>query len=68
VRSDKDAVVAPGVALNPTALALWELCDGTTSIEEMVAAVAKLFALPPNRARHDVQTALRKMQAAGAIQ
>jgi hypothetical protein len=66
-QSTSGAVVAPGVALNPTALALWELCDGITSTDEMVAAVSELFALPVVRARRDVETALRQMLATGAI-
>jgi len=66
-RSRTGAVVAPGVALNPTALALWELCDGSTSIEEMVSAVAELFALPTGQARRDVETALLQMLETGAI-
>ena len=58
---------APPVALNPTALALWELCDGQTVVEEMVQAVSALFALDPERARADVETALEDMIAAGVI-
>jgi hypothetical protein len=57
----------PPVALNPTALALWELCDGQTAVEEMVAAVCALFELEPGRALTDVETALEDMRAAGVI-
>lgn len=67
VKSITGAVVEPGVVLNPTALALWELCDGSTAIEEMVAAVSELFAIPPPQARQDVETALRQMLQTGAI-
>ena len=31
-------------ALNDTAFALWELCDGETAPAEMVAAICTLFA------------------------
>lgn len=55
------------VALNPTALALWELCDGQTAVDEMVAAVTELFGLAPERARADVVTALADMVAVGVI-
>ena len=57
----------PPVALNPTALALWELCDGQTEVAEMVDAVCVLFALDAVRARHDVEAALTEMAAAGVI-
>ena len=60
-------VQGPPVALNPTALALWELCDGQTAVEEMVQAVSALFALDPLRARADVEAALEDMRATGVI-
>ncbi len=65
------AVVRPEdadpVALNPTALALWELCDGETAVAEMVSAVAVLFAIDPSAARVDVESALHDMLATGVI-
>lgn len=70
VRLPEGAVVrgtAVEVVLNPTALALWELCDGTTDVEEMVSAVCRLFAVDRERARHDVECALSDMQSAGVI-
>ena len=66
-RSARGAVIAPGVALNPTALALWELCDGRTAVSEIVAAVSDLFALEQERARADVEAALVDMVRAGVI-
>ena len=70
-RSAQGAVVRPRadalVALNPTALALWELCDGQTEVAEMVGAVATLFALDPQTARTDVESALADMRATGVI-
>lgn len=58
---------ADAVALNPTAMALWELCDGFTSVEEMVSAVCEIFAVDPVTARADVALALGRMRAAGVI-
>lgn len=55
------------VALNPTALALWELCDGMTDVDEMVSAVCRLFAVDREGARNDVECALADMQSAGVI-
>ncbi len=71
-RFDKGAVVTGSratraVALNPTALALWELCDGDTTVAEMVDAVCELFAIGSEQARGDVESALAQMQAAGVI-
>lgn len=71
-RLDQGAVVtadvtSPPVALNQTALALWELCDGRTTAAEMVAAVSELFALDMVRARADVEAALRRMLSTGVI-
>lgn len=55
------------VRLNPTALALWELCDGNTTVDEMVTAVCALFAVEPDRARDEVRTALSDMREAGML-
>lgn len=55
------------VRLNPTAMALWELCDGETLIEEMVVAVCDLFTIDPEQARADVETALRELRAAELV-
>jgi len=71
-RFPQGAVLSPGnaseaVALNPTALALWELCDGHTTVEEMVAAICTLFAIDSARARADIETALAQMRAVGVI-
>lgn len=63
LRDDKGAEVA----LNPTAHALWELCDGRTDVDEIVGAVCELFAISPEQARVDVRRALADMRAAGVI-
>lgn len=55
------------VALNPTALALWELCDGETTVEEMVEAICSLFAVAREQATADVQSALAQMRDAGVV-
>lgn len=74
VRTDENgAIVArlsPGaeIALNPTAFALWELCDGETSIAEMVDAVCQLFEVDADQASRDVEEAIKQMRAVGLIQ
>ena len=58
---------SPPVVMNPTALALWELCDGQTAVSEMVGAVSRLFGLDVDTARTDVESALEDMLATGLI-
>lgn len=53
--------------LNPTAFALWELCDGRTTLAEMVDAVCDLFEISRDQARSDVAEAIRHMRAAGLL-
>ena len=62
----RPALAGP-VALNPTAVALWELCDGATEVAEMVEAICILFAVDPAQAQADVESALSDMAAAGVI-
>lgn len=53
--------------LNPTALALWELCDGATRVAEMVEGVCELFAVSPERAEADVYRTLDEFGRVGLI-
>ena len=55
------------VRLNPTAMALWELCDGNTAVDEMVVAVCDLFHVEAEQARADVEAALEDLRASGLI-
>ena len=57
-----------GVALDPTALALWELCDGETSVDEMTLAVCALFDAEPETVRPDITAVLDKLDAAGMLE
>lgn len=54
-------------ALNATALALWELCDGETSVEEMVGAVAALFSADEELMRHDLEETFDQLSRAGLL-
>lgn len=58
---------AAAFQLNDTALALWELCDGRTSVAEMVGAITLLFAEEPASLQHDVLAALRVLLQDGLI-
>jgi pyrroloquinoline quinone biosynthesis protein D len=48
-----DPVGGPAHLLNETALAIWQLCDGETSPQEMVAASCMLFAVDPDQVAQD---------------
>ena len=47
--------------LNETALALWQLCDGETTVEEMITAAAGLFDADRARLQWDLMVALTDM-------
>jgi Coenzyme PQQ synthesis protein D (PqqD) len=54
-------------ALNDTAFALWELCDGETAVSEMVQAVDDLFAAPRGDLARDVLSALQELSTDGLL-
>jgi hypothetical protein len=53
--------------LNDTALALWELCDGSTTVHEMVTAAEELFAAPQVSLQCEVLAALAELAGDGLI-
>lgn len=53
--------------LNESAAALWELCDGETTADEMVDAVCTACPVVPDDARLDVARALDEFSRAGLI-
>lgn len=53
--------------LNETALALWQLCDGGTTPEEMAEAVAELFGLDRATARREVRRTLDELTEVGLV-
>lgn len=63
--SDDTAVYNPETGtlhlLNPSALAIWELCDGATTGREMAEAVAEITALDFDAAAADVAIALAEL-------
>ncbi|NND03063.1 MAG: PqqD family protein [Acidimicrobiia bacterium] len=63
--SDDTAVYNPETGtlhvLNPSALAIWELCDGETTGREMAEAVAELTTLDLDAAASDVVAALSQL-------
>lgn len=53
--------------LNDSARAIWELCDGETTPEEMADAVAELTELDREAAVEQVAAALRALQDARLV-
>lgn len=47
---------------NPTALAVWQQCDGRTAPEKIAAGVAREFRVDPERAEKDVAAFLRELR------
>ena len=53
--------------LNDTALALWQLCNGQNTVDEMITAVCELFGEPIDVVRRDVESALSGFDSAGLL-
>lgn len=70
---DGDRCVIAGSALeethelNPSARAIWELCDGTTRPDEMVEAICQVFSVSSEQARDDVRRALEQLTDAKLV-
>jgi hypothetical protein len=58
-----------GVAheLNPTARAVWELCDGRTTVEEVVEAICQIFLVERDNATAGVVAIVGELEAAGLV-
>lgn len=55
------------VAVNDSALALWELSDGETTVEEMVVAVDTFFDADSAVIRRDVEATLAELVRVGVL-
>jgi PqqD family protein of HPr-rel-A system len=68
---DRTAVFNPETGLlhllNPSALAIWELCDGQTTASEMADAISEITGLDQETTVGDVQNALQSLQEAKLI-
>lgn len=53
--------------VNHSALAIWDLCDGETSPEEMIDAICQLSDLPDEVVAEDVERILGEFDQAGLI-
>ena len=64
---DGDGDGAEVAALDDTAAALWELCDGDTDVEEITEAVCTVWDVAPDVARRDVRATLGTLRDAGLL-
>lgn len=55
------------LVLNDSARAIWELCDGQTSVEEMGVAVAELTGIETGNALADVASAIDQLIELGLV-
>jgi PqqD family protein of HPr-rel-A system len=53
--------------LNETARAIWELCDGETTLGEMVMAICELSGLHPDVVTEDVKRTLAEFEHLGIL-
>jgi PqqD family protein of HPr-rel-A system len=53
--------------MNSTAVAIWVLCDGATTPDEMIGAVCELSGLPTEVVQEDVNRILRQFDEAGIL-
>jgi PqqD family protein of HPr-rel-A system len=69
---DRTAIFNPETGLlhllNPSALAIWELCDGRTTAEEMADAISEITGLDHETTVGDVEKALDSLQEARLIE
>jgi hypothetical protein len=54
--------------LNPTARAVWELCDGATTVDELADAVCQLFPVTHEQAVADVIAVVDRFVMAGLVE
>ena len=50
------------VTLDPLALALWEMCDGETTVQEMTTASCALFDAPQDTVERDITRVLAALE------
>jgi hypothetical protein len=48
--------------LNSTATALWSLCDGETSVSEIITAATSLFSSPSSRIECEILAVLEELR------
>jgi hypothetical protein len=56
------------VSLNASARAIWELCDGSRTFDEICAELAEAAGVPADALRTDVATAIDKFHELGLVE
>ena len=64
----RDSTGETAFAFNDTALALWEICDGVTTVDEMVAAIVVLSGRDEASIRTDVEATIVEMRVLGILE
>ena len=55
------------VSLNVSARAIWELCDGTRTLDDICNELSASAGMPPEALRADVQAAIEQMRDLGLL-
>jgi hypothetical protein len=68
---DRTLLEIPGRAdtfsLNPSAAAIWELCDGARSLADVGSELEQRFQLPPGALGADIQAVIDRLEGVGAL-
>jgi hypothetical protein len=54
-------------SLNPSAAAIWELCDGARSLADLGSELEQRFQLPPGALGADIQSVIDRLESVGAL-
>ncbi len=55
------------ILLNRSAATVWELCDGTTTVDEMLQVLTDAHLGPPDEIADDVRQTIRKLVELGLV-
>ena len=68
---DQTILEVPGrsdtLSLNPSAAAIWGLCDGARGLADLTRELATRFQLAPEEMRSDVQSVIERLESVGAL-
>ncbi len=68
---DQTVLEIPGrsdtLSLNPSAGAIWDLCDGARGLADLTRELATRFQLTPEEMRPDVQSVIERLESVGAL-
>jgi hypothetical protein len=55
------------ILLNPSAAAVWDCCDGSTSVEQMVSQLSEAYDADADVVGQDVRQTVRKLRELGLV-